>query len=89
MESPLDAALVYEEGLFERFFDQSLDQLASGGRVVLIFSNLIELVRPDAPHPLREELARGRLREVQVLRRRVKGARRTKERVEVWELERA
>ncbi len=86
VESPLDAALYYQGDLFERFFDRTLEVLPPEGRVVIIFSNLIELVRPDAPHPLRTELARGRFTEVQTLRRRVRGPRKTRERVEVWEL---
>lgn len=96
VESPLDRALVFDGDLFERFFEQALARLAPDGRVVLVFSNVIELVQPDVGHPIAAELARGRFREVQVLRRRVQGTltpdgkkRRTREKVEVWELARA
>ena len=90
----LDRAMVYEDGLFERFFDQALERLGPDGRVVMVFSNLIRLVQPDVPHPIDTELARGRFRLVQMIHRRVKPPkngplRRTKERVEVWELARA
>jgi len=91
----LDQALHYDDpALFERFFDQSLDALAPDGRVVVVFSDIGHLVQPDVPHPIEQELARGRFRLVDKLRRKVKGAktdrgrRRTKERVEVWELAR-
>jgi hypothetical protein len=92
----LDRALTFEPGLFERFFDQAMDRLAPEGRIVLLFSNIISLVQPDVPHPLETELARGRLRLVSKIKRKVKPGvdklgrrRRTRERVEVWELARA
>jgi hypothetical protein len=91
----LDRALHYDDDLFERFFEQAQGRVEVDGRVVLLFSNLIELVQPDVPHPIRAELERGRFRLVQKLQRRVKSApgpdgrkRRTRERVEVWELAR-
>lgn len=92
----LDTALYFQHGLFERFFDQVWKRLAPHGRVVMIFSNVIELVQPDVAHPILKELERGRLRLVQKMQRRVKPVasetgdrRRTRERVEVWELARA
>jgi SAM-dependent methyltransferase len=94
-EGLLDEALVFSDGLFERFFDQAVLRLTPGGRLVLVFSNILELVQPDVPHPILAELARDRLRLVQKLHRRVEPApasdgsrRRTRERVEVWELAR-
>jgi hypothetical protein len=96
VDGPLDGALHFAPGLFERFFDQAWTRLSPEGRVVLVFSNLIELVQPEIPHPIRTELVRGRFREVQTLRRKIKPApgpeghrRITRERVEVWELARA
>jgi tRNA1(Val) A37 N6-methylase TrmN6 len=93
VEGLLDQALYFEDGLFERFFDQACKRLAPSGRIVLLFSNVIQLVRPDVPHPILTELETGRLRLVQKLQRKVKPApdengqrRRTRERVEVWEL---
>ena len=93
VSSPLEQALHYQDGLFERFFDQAVAQLAPDGRVVMVFSNIQQLVQPDLPHPISAELERGRLRLVQKLTRRVKHPpdmdrrpRRTKERVEIWEL---
>ena len=93
----LDAALYFEDGrVFERFFDQALARLTPEGRVVLIFSNILQLVQPDVPHPIEVELARGRFRLVEKPTRKVKpppdhrGRRRwTRERVEIWELARA
>ncbi|TNE89810.1 MAG: methyltransferase domain-containing protein [Deltaproteobacteria bacterium] len=90
VRTPLDMALVYEDGLFERFFAQAAEHLAPGGRVVLVFSNVMRLLRDDAPHPIDAELAGDRFELVDKLQRRIKpsGGRRTKERVEVWELRR-
>ncbi len=83
----LDLAMYFQDGFFERFFDQALQRLAPGGRVVLVFSNIIELSQPDVPHPIQTELDRGRFRLVEKLTRRVKPLRRrTREKVEVWEL---
>ena len=91
VEELLDQALYFNSELFERFFDQAFERLSSSGRLVLVFSNVIQLLQPNVPHPILTELASGRFRLVQKLRRRVrppkkKGERRTRERVEVWEL---
>jgi SAM-dependent methyltransferase len=94
--SLVDRALYFPKGLFERFFDQAEQHLAPGGRVVLLFSNLITLVQPEVPHPIESELRKGRFSLVQTMNRKVKStksksgkARGTKEKVQVWELERA
>lgn len=93
VEDVLDRALYFEPGLFPRFFDQAAARLSPGGRVVLVFSNLVALVQPDLPHPIEAELQQGRFELVQKLQQRVKPTaaegqpvRRTRERVEVWEL---
>lgn len=83
----LDLAMYFQDGFFERFFEQSLQRLAPGGRVVFVFSNIIELSQPDVPHPIQTELDRGRFTLVEKLTRRVKPLRRrTREKVEIWEL---
>ena len=89
----LDQALYFEEGLFERFFEQASERLIKGGRLVLLFSNVIGLLQPDEPHPIETELQRGRFQLVTKLSRKVKPTpdkdgrrRRTREKVEVWEL---
>ncbi|MCU0864050.1 MAG: class I SAM-dependent methyltransferase [Planctomycetes bacterium] len=84
----LDLAMYFQEGFFERFYDQALQRLAPGGRIVFVFSNIIELSQPDVPHPIQTELDRGRFRLVEKMTRRVKPSpgRRTREKVEVWEL---
>ena len=76
--------------LFERFFDQAQQKLTKNGTIVLIFSNILTLLRPDIPHPIESELQNGRFELVQKLRRKVKPqkGKRTKEKVEVWELRR-
>lgn len=84
----LDLAMYFQDGFFERFYDQSLQRLAPGGRVVFVFSNIIELSQPDVPHPIQTELDRGRFRLVEKMTRKVKPSpgRRTREKVEIWEL---
>lgn len=94
-EGLLDESLYFESGLFERFFTQAAERLSPEGRVVLLFSNVLQLVQPDVPHPILSELERGRFCLVHKRQRKVKpgrdasGARRrTRERVEIWELAR-
>lgn len=83
----LDLAMYFQDGFFERFYEQCLQRLAPGGRVVFVFSNIIELSQPDVPHPITTELERGRFRLVEKMTRRVKPLRRrTREKVEIWEL---
>lgn len=83
----LDLAMYFQDGFFERFFAQALQRLSPGGRVVLVFSNILVLSQPDVPHPIQTELERGRFALVEKLSRRVKPLRRrTREKVEVWEL---
>lgn len=91
--NPLDGALYFEDGLFARFFDQACTRISSTGRVVIVFSNVLSLVQPEVPHPIETELERGRFKLVQKLQRKVKPPpskhgkrRRTKEKVEIWEL---
>lgn len=91
----LDSALHFstDDRIFERFFEQAHQKISATGRVVILFSNMIELLQPELTHPIKAELQRGRFELVQLMRRKVKPApstdgrqRRTKERVEVWEL---
>ena len=93
VESFLDRALTFDDDLFDRFFTQAVEKLAPHGRVVLIFSNILQLLQPEVDHPILQELEKGRFRLVNKLQRRVQSDsnrkaphRRTKERVEVWEL---
>lgn len=95
VDNLLDRALHCDADLFRRFFDQAHARLSPGGRVVLVFSNMIRLVQPEASHPIDTELARGRFELVNTMVRRIKSApgqarpaRPTAERVEVWELAR-
>jgi hypothetical protein len=96
VEGLLDQALHFDDDLFERFFDRAYERLSEAGRIVLVFSNVMQLVQPEQPHPILRELDTGRLRLVQTLKRKIKhppdehGRRRhTRERVEIWELARA
>lgn len=94
--SLLDGAMVFEPDLFPRFFDQAHEHVATHGHVVIVFSTLIRLVQPDVPHPIEQELERGRFQLVQRLQRKAPpgknpdgSRRRTKEKLEVWELQRS
>jgi len=92
VKRPLDQALYFEDGLFERFFDQAHATLAPHGRVVLVFSNVLRLVNTQDAHPIDRELASGRFQLVSRLTRKVapsKELRRRQEKVEVWELKKS
>ena len=43
IDGVLDQALVFQDGLFDRFFNQCVARLAPGGRVVITFSNIMSL----------------------------------------------
>ena len=94
VDEPFDAALHAAPDLMPRFFDAAGDALAPGGRIVVIYSNIGQLLRPDDPHPLEEEVARGRFSLESRSGRRLKsrggkGNKKTREKVEVWTFTRA
>jgi hypothetical protein len=87
--------MYYEEELFPRFFEQAKEHLNPDGKIVLIFSNLAEVVDDNSTHPIIEELRNNkRFRKDLHLRRDVRASsRRTKrtdsrsnEKVELWVL---
>ncbi len=95
LEEGIDKAMYYEESLFPRFFEQAQKHLAPEGKIVLIFSNLAEVVDEENTHPIIEELQKNkRFRKELHLRRDVRASsRRTKrrdsrdtEKVELWVL---
>ena len=95
LEEGIDKAMYYEEELFPRFFEQAKKHLAPNGKVVLIFSNLAQVVDEQSSHPIIEELQKNnRFRKELHLRRDVRASsRRTKrtdsrsnEKVELWVL---
>ena len=95
LEEGIDKAMYYEEELFPRFFEQAKEHLAPEGKIVLIFSNLAEVVDEESTHPIIEELRNHkRFRKELHLRRDVRSSsRRTKrrdardtEKVELWVL---
>ena len=91
VDSALDRALFYDDDLFARFFEQAHRGLAADGRLLLVFSSVLRLLRPDTPHPIEAELEHaGRFTLEARLQRKVKSPnrRRTKERVELWVLSR-
>jgi methylase of polypeptide subunit release factors len=95
LEEGIDKAMYYEEELFPRFFEQAQKHLAPEGKIVLIFSNLAEVVDEESIHPIIEELQKNkRFRKELHLKRDVRASsRRTKrrdsrdkEKVELWVL---
>lgn len=95
LEEGIDKAMYYEADLFPRFFEQAKEHLAPDGKVVLIFSNLAEVVDEESTHPIIEELRNNnRFRKELHLKRDVRASsRRTKrrdsrdtEKVELWVL---
>jgi len=59
VSGPLDMAIYYPDDLFSRFFREAHQRLAPGGRVALLFSNLVGQLTPNATHPVEQELATG------------------------------
>ncbi len=95
LEEGIDKEMYYEDELFPRFFEQAKEHLAPEGKIVLIFSNLAEVVDEESIHPIIEELRNHkRFRKELHLRRDVRASsRRTKrrdardtEKVELWVL---
>jgi methylase of polypeptide subunit release factors len=56
LEEGIDKAIYYEKDLFPRFFEQAKKHLAPEGKLVLLFSNLAQIVGADDLHPIMEEL---------------------------------
>ncbi|MDA3946715.1 MAG: methyltransferase [Helicobacteraceae bacterium] len=95
LEEGIDKAIYYEEELFPRFFEQAQKHLAPDGKIVLIFSNLAQVVEEESTHPIIEELQKNnRFRKELHLRRGVRASSkrtkrtdsRTNEKVELWVL---
>ena len=95
LEEGIDKAMYYEADLFDRFFEQAQNHLTPDGKIVLIFSNLAEVVDKNSTHPIIEELQKNnRYRKELHLKRDVRASsRRTKrrdsrdnEKVELWVL---
>lgn len=95
LEEGIDKAIYYEEELFPRFFEQAKKQLASEGKLVLLFSNLAQVVGADDLHPIIEELKNNdRFSKENHLQRNVKASSkktkrtdsRSHEKVELWVL---
>jgi len=95
LEEGIDKAMYYEEELFPRFFEQAQKYLSSDGKIVLIFSNLAQVVDEQSRHPIIEELRNNnRFRKELHLRRDVRASSkrtkrtdsRSREKVELWVL---
>ena len=92
----IDMAIYYDADLFPRFFAEAQKHLKPGGRIALLFSNMIEITHPDAQHPIKKELAEGgRYEKDLLLTKSVKAASnktkrnqnwRAEEKVELWVL---
>ncbi|HJP32257.1 MAG TPA: methyltransferase [Candidatus Latescibacteria bacterium] len=93
---PLDQAMYFAEGFFERFFHDAGARMHHDARLVLIFSNLRQQTSDDTMNPIQAELdSNSRFELVQKLEAGVRpSSKKTRrrqrsveqERVEVWEL---
>lgn len=95
LEEGIDKAMYYEKDLFPRFFEEAKKHLTPEGKIVLVFSNLTQIVDDENSHPIINELKKNnRYRKDLHLRRDVRASsRRTKrldsretEKVELWVL---
>lgn len=95
LEEGIDKAIYYEGDLFERFFEQAQNHLLANGKVVLIFSNLEQVIDKQSNHPIMEELEKNdRFKKDLHISRDVKAASkktkrtdsRANEKVELWVL---
>lgn len=95
LEEGIDKVIYYEEELFPRFFEQAQKHLTPEGKIVLIFSNLGQVVDAKSTHPIIEELRNNnRFRKELHLTREVNASSkktkrtdaRTSEKVELWVL---
>ncbi len=96
--SLLDQAIYYPDNLFDDFFAAAWRALRPGGRVVLLFSDLLKTAGVTSQHPIVRELKRRkRFEKVRLLERPVGSASKktrrrkrtgTKEKVQLWELRR-
>ena len=57
--SSIDDAMYYNTDLFPDFFKASKTRLLSGGKLVLLFSNLAQITNVTKVHPIETELANG------------------------------
>ncbi|WP_206734587.1 methyltransferase [Ancylomarina salipaludis] len=84
----IDMAIYYDEQLFPRFFAEAIKHLKPGGRVTLLFSNMIEITHKDAEHPIKKELAEGgRFQKELLLHKGVKAASNKTQRNQNWRAE--
>lgn len=95
LEEGIDKAIYYEKDLFPRFFEQAEKHLSQEGKLVLLFSNLAQVIGEENLHPIMEELKKsGRFSKELQLQRSVKSSsKKTKrtdsrknEKVELWVL---
>ncbi|MEA3446179.1 MAG: methyltransferase [Bacteroidota bacterium] len=94
----LDKAIYYDANLFPSFFSEAQKHLKTGGRVVLLFSNLAQITKVGEHHPIEAELSDGgRFQKELFIQKQVRPASkntrrnqnwRTSEMVELWVLKR-
>ena len=91
----IDKSRYFEEELFPQFFEQAQQHISENGKIVILFSNQIELANEESTHPIVKELQKNnRFRKELHLKRDVRASsRRTKrrdskdnEKVELWVL---
>lgn len=81
----LDKAIYYDDDLFPRFFKEAKKHLQPEGRIVLLFSNLAEIINSTQSHPVETELAHGGRFEKEILwQQKVKAASKKTRREQNW-----
>ncbi|XMO85547.1 methyltransferase [Algibacter sp. AS12] len=55
----IDEAMYYNATLFPEFFEQAKKRLLPNGKLVILFSNLAQIVEVTTEHPIEKELAEG------------------------------
>ncbi len=84
----LDKAIYYDDDLFPKFFAEASTHLEPEGCLVLLFSNLAEIIKSSSIHPVEDELARGhRFQKAQFWQKRVKAASKKTKRNQNWRKE--
>lgn len=95
----LDTAVYYDAKLFPSFFREAHKRLKDNGKLILLFSNLLQITHPNEKHPIEEEILNGgRFIKNKLLKKTVAQAskktkrnlkRRESESVELWVLKKS
>ena len=84
----IDLAIYYDEKLFPRFFSEAKKHLKTGGRLILLFSNLAQITGLSNKHPVETELTTGgRFKKELLLQEKIASASKKTRRNQNWRLD--